>query len=232
MLDNVARPFIKCDSCPSRARPVDIRGSFRVVNQHGCTTALDSKRDKTLPPSVVLDVECEKEQLHLHLDVEDESPPASAVAHSPHPHLKYMSVMGFNPGPMQGWVNFGLQAIGDGNCKFGHDDCNMTGVLDAWDKYRIPSIYGNIPAIEFGQELKNDTVFIRRVGLAPDWEQNLEQVVKTRILPYLGEGKALRGVFLGDEVCCMNTTCWDVALRPATEKLRALVGPETLIYTK
>lgn len=64
VLDDVARPFIKCDSCPSRAQPVDIHGSFRVVNQHGCTTALDSKRDKMLPKSVVLDVECEKEHLH------------------------------------------------------------------------------------------------------------------------------------------------------------------------
>jgi hypothetical protein len=29
VLDDVARPFIKCDSCPSRAQPVDIHGSFR-----------------------------------------------------------------------------------------------------------------------------------------------------------------------------------------------------------
>lgn len=58
VLDDVARPFIKCDSCPSRARPVEIQGSFLVANRNGCTTALDSKHDKKLPPSVELDIRC------------------------------------------------------------------------------------------------------------------------------------------------------------------------------
>jgi hypothetical protein len=158
------------------------------------------------------------------------------TAAAPHPHLKYMSVMGFNPSAMQGWVNFGLQAIGDGNCKFaGRYDCNLTGALDAWSKYQIPSIYGNIPHCSPPVDehcQAEGAVFVRGVGLAPGWEAHLEAVVKLQILPNLGEGKALRGVFLGDEICCMNTTCWDAALRPATEKLRTLVGTDTLIYTK
>ena len=45
------------------------------------------------------------------------------------------------------------------------------------------------------------------------------------------QDKALRGVFLGDEICCMNATCWDTALKPVTEKLRKLLGKEALIYT-
>lgn len=45
------------------------------------------------------------------------------------------------------------------------------------------------------------------------------------------QDKALRGVFLGDEICCSNATCWDAALKPVTEKLRTLLGKEAIIYT-
>lgn len=58
ILDDAKRPFIKCDSCPTRSVAVAINGSFRVQNPHGCTTALGGKQDKALPPSVVLDIEC------------------------------------------------------------------------------------------------------------------------------------------------------------------------------
>lgn len=44
------------------------------------------------------------------------SPPAAAGAS---PHLKYMSYYGLDPPVMKGWVNLGLQAIGDGNCAVG-----------------------------------------------------------------------------------------------------------------
>lgn len=142
------------------------------------------------------------------------------------PHLKYMSYYGFNPQQMQGWVNLGLEANGDGNCEVGVDDCNMTGVKDAWHRWRVPSLYGNIP-----QGGMPNPVFIRGVGLAPNWEANLEAVVKKNILPNLGPGKPLRGVFLGDEICCANATCWTAALKPATEKLRSMLGSSAIIYT-
>ena len=125
-----------------------------------------------------------------------------------------MSYYGFNPPLMKGWVNMGLEA-------------GLDVKLDAFKKYGIPSFYGGLPS-----DPAKGAIFKRGTGLADGWEANLEAVVKSQILPNLGPGKALRGVFLGDEICCMNTTCWDVALRPATEKLRTLVGPDTLIYTK
>ena len=41
----------------------------------------------------------------------------------------------------------------------------------------------------------------------------------------------LRQVFLGDEICCANATCWTAALKPVTEKLRAMLGTRAIIYT-
>jgi hypothetical protein len=37
--------------------------------------------------------------------------------------------------------------------------------------------------------------------------------------------------FLGDEICCGNTTCWEAGLKPVTQKLRALLGPNAILYT-
>ena len=74
-------------------------------------------------------------------------------------------------------------------------------------------------------------IFWKGAGLAPGWEASLEALVASDIKPHLGPAKALRGVFLGDEICCMNTSCWDTTLRPVTEKLRLLLGPSALLYT-
>ena len=93
-----------------------------------------------------------------------------------------MSYYGFDPPAMQGWVNLGLAQIGDGNCQVGVDNCNMSGVLDAWEQYQIPSLYGNL-----------NGVFVRGVGLAPGWEAALEALVARDIKPNMGEGKALLG---------------------------------------
>ena len=43
-------------------------------------------------------------------------------------------------------------------------------------------------------------IFERGKGLCPNWEANLQTLAKTEILPNFGPGKALRGVFFGDEL--------------------------------
>ena len=57
----------------------------------------------------------------------------------------------------------------------------------------------------------------------------MEKIATQEILPYLG--KQYRGVFLGDEICCSNVTCWDTALAPVAAKFRTLLGPDAIIYT-
>jgi hypothetical protein len=53
----------------------------------------------------------------------------------------------------------------------------LSGELDAWEQYQIPSLYGNLNGI-----------FVRGVGLAPGWEATLEALVARDIKPNMGEG--------------------------------------------
>ena len=128
----------------------------------------------------------------------------------PPSHLKYMSYYGFSPAVMEGWLNLGLAQIGDGNCHVGHDNCNMSGVLSAYTDYQIPSLYGDLP-IQWdtspGAKKVAGAIFIRGVGLAEGWEQSMEKLVAKDIAPHFGKSKALRGVFLGDEICCGTANC-------------------------
>ena len=48
---------------------------------------------------------------------------------------------------------------------------------------------------------RKGAIFKRGTGLADGWEAKLEAIVANDIVPNLGKGKALRGVFLGDEIC-------------------------------
>jgi hypothetical protein len=139
---------------------------------------------------------------------------------------------GFDPPAMKGWINLGLAQIGDGNCEVGRDNCNMSGVIDAWQHQQIPSLYGDLP-IQWdttpGAAKVPGAIFRRGYGLADGWESSLEALVAKDVTPQLG--KSLRGVFLGDEICCGNATCWEAGLKPVTQKLRALLGPDAILYT-
>ena len=42
-------------------------------------------------------------------------------------------------------------------------------------------------------------------------EASLEALVEDKIRPNFGSRKALRGVFVGDELCCRNANCWHSA---------------------
>jgi hypothetical protein len=106
---------------------------------------------------------------------------------------------GFDPPAMKGWINLGLAQIGDGNCEVGLDNCNMSGVIDAWQHQQIPSLYGDLP-IQWdttpGAAKIPGAIFRRGYGLADGWESSLEALVAKEIAPQLG--KSLRGVFLGE----------------------------------
>ena len=59
-------------------------------------------------------------------------------------------------------------------------------------------------------------------GLLPGWEAVVEEIVQ-QFKPVFGPGKAIRGVMIGDELCCRNVTCWKQYV-PLTEKLRSELG--------
>ena len=105
-------------------------------------------------------------------------PPATAP-----PHLRYMSMYGFDAPKMQGWINMGMEGP-------------LQDKLAAWSQYRIPSLYGKLPSSASCADAEG-VIFQRGHGLCPGWEASLETLAAKEILPHLGEGKALRGVFLG-----------------------------------
>lgn len=75
-------------------------------------------------------------------------------------------------------------------------------------------------------------VFNRTSGtLHPDWEAQAESLANGTLLPHFGEGKAFRGVFLGDEICCADVDCYAASLAPVAAKFRALLGPRAILAT-
>eukprot|EP01050_Picozoa_sp_SAG11_P006256 SAG11_NODE_478_length_9117_cov_6.916168_8_plen_494_part_00 len=176
------------------------------------------------------------------------SPPAAEVARvrSKHvrahyerqplvPHMGFMTSYSFNPPLMRGWVTHGL----DFYCEI-FPDCRsqprgwwqLNASLAAWERYRIPSLYSDLPT-GYASKPTETGVFVRGVGLAMGWEAALERIFATQIQPNLGHNKALRGVFIGDELCCGGPApakCWAEGYAPLTHKLRALMGPEMIIY--
>ena len=121
--------------------------------------------------------------------------------------LRFMSMYGLDPASQHTYVNMNLE--GDEQVK-----------LDAWTKYNMTSFYGGL-----------EGVFIRGVGLVSNWTDVLDGIINTSIAPNFGPGKAYRGVFLGDEICCRNVGCWADALQPVAARLHAALGPDATIYT-
>ena len=70
--DELKRPFLKCDSCASRGTAFEVTGDFHVSNPRGCTTALQGKQDRALPPGLTVD--CSHK-------TDDEVPAASSLAY-------------------------------------------------------------------------------------------------------------------------------------------------------
>jgi hypothetical protein len=72
-------------------------------------------------------------------------------------------------------------------------------------------------------------VFKRGVGLMGSWEETLEAFATDVVLPRM-KNKTAVGVFVGDEICCHNTSCWHDQLYPVSSKLRKLLGPKAILY--
>jgi hypothetical protein len=134
-----------------------------------------------------------------------------------------MSFYGFNAAKMAGWVNLGTEGEG-----------GLQAKLDAWTKYQIPSLYGKLPNVPAGGCTgpgAAGAIFELGHGLCSGWEANLEALVRDEIRPNFGRDKALRGVFVGDELCCRNVSCWTNGLAVVANKTRSLLGPDAIIYT-
>lgn len=137
-------------------------------------------------------------------------------------HLRIMSFSDFRPEKMSGWSNLGLTFLsGDGYPS--PADTGLLGQLAAFRDFGIPSLY----YLEITANAQN--IFKNGVGLQPGWEAALEAEI-AKIQPHFGPGQAIRGVALGDELCCRNISCWDQYV-PYTAKLRALLGASAILYT-
>jgi hypothetical protein len=71
---------------------------------------------------------------------------------------------------------------------------------------------------------------IHSTVLLPGWQAALRAVFEREVLPRLAT-RVVRGVMLGDELCCGNSTCVTSSLYPLSAEVRRLVGPEPIIWT-
>ena len=135
-------------------------------------------------------------------------------------HLKYMGFYDFKPQQQHGWTNLGLTFYRGWPTP---KDTGLPGQLAAWERYKIPSLY--YMEITASQA----KIWSAGVGLVEGWEAYVEKEV-AKFRPYFGAGKAIRGVALGDEMCCRNVTCWEQYV-PYTQQLRTLLGKSAILYT-
>lgn len=138
--------------------------------------------------------------------------------------MRYMSLYDYDPKATHGWINLGLtlykkypgHATGSGD--------QLAGEIVAFEKYGVPALAW----LENGAA-GDARIFQPGIGLTPGWEAAVEARA-AEIKPHLGPGKAIRGVALGDELCCRNVTCWR-DYEPYTAKLRQLLGKAAIIFT-
>ena len=117
--------------------------------------------------------------------------------------------------------------------------------VEMYKQHKIPSFYGDLSSSYEHPEMAAN-VFLREKQCDPPsypvchlgskWEATIEMLVERDIKPGLANG-TLVGVFLGDELCCEDTSertgmeCWETVIAPVADKFRALLGPKALIYT-
>ena len=142
---------------------------------------------------------------------------------------KYLSYFGTNVSAQHEWLNLAIAAYDQSNPYPSHDAVDDR-VADEFFAHGIPSL---IPMPQQGVYSRPRWDKTGRViqggGLVPGWEATLERFAASRVLPRMKNGTAA-GVFVGDEICCHNTSCWHGQLYPISAKLRALLGPRTLLY--
>jgi hypothetical protein len=99
-----------------------------------------------------------------------------------------------------------------------HDNARTTDGF--FSDYNTPSI---LPMPAAG-------VWTRNVGMDAGWEAVLDKFATEEVLPRLANKTAI-GVFLGDEMCCRNTSCWHTTMSPISAKLRSLLGKEAILWS-
>ena len=99
-----------------------------------------------------------------------------------------------------------------------HDNARTTDGF--WNEYKTPSLLP-MPA---------DGVWTRNMGMDPGWEAVLGKFAAEVVLPRLANQTTI-GVFLGDEMCCRNTSCWHDQLYPISAKLRSLLGKKAILWS-
>ena len=67
-------------------------------------------------------------------------------------------------------------------------------------------------------------------GLVDGWQGRLQAWAHDVVLPAMANG-SVKGVFLGDEICCHNSSCWRGQLYPMSAHLRQLLGSPAILYT-
>jgi hypothetical protein len=128
--------------------------------------------------------------------------------------LEYLSFYGANVTAQHEWLNLAVSDC-DEFFSYGIPCANC----DEFFSYGIPSLI----------KMPETGVFKRGGGLMGSWEEKLEAFATDVVLPRM-KNKTAVGVFLGDEICCHNTSCWHDQLYPLSSKLRKLLGPKVILY--
>eukprot|EP01052_Picozoa_sp_SAG31_P005399 SAG31_NODE_237_length_19590_cov_13.149915_5_plen_341_part_00 len=146
--------------------------------------------------------------------------------------LKYLTYFGANVSAQHTWLSLAINPSGRAFSPNAADGERWpTGAeVDAFFSYGIPSLIHMPEAGVFSRGVRDKTgKQIKGSGLVAGWESALEHFAASRVLPRM-KNKTAVGVFVGDEICCHNSSCWHAQLYPISAKLRALLGPKAILY--
>ena len=122
--------------------------------------------------------------------------------------MEFMSFYGVDVAAQAGWLNLGV--------------ARDAADVDAYYREANISCLMEMPSAGIYQISPTRS-------LLPTWNETLTAFVTDLVLPRL-RNNTLRGVFLGDEICCHNAPCWKEVLTPLSSALRRLLGPKALLY--
>ena len=160
------------------------------------------------------------------------SPPPPAAAPQPSaapPHLKYMSDFDTRTSDMQqrqhGWLNLLIPEVLDACTEANGPVCpdTLQQIAEGYDKYKIPSLYGNLPDLHGNGQGVFD---IAHKGLDPKWQENLVAITAA-LKPFLANGSCV-GIFVGDEIVASHGVPF-ANYTTVVSRLRELVGPKAIL---
>lgn len=121
--------------------------------------------------------------------------------------MRYLGFYGVNVTAQSGWISLGIGSGSDADAYFAATGGRVRSLL------RMPA----------------SGVYRRSVSTVPGWEAVLDGWLSAEVLPRVANGTAA-GVFLGDELCCHNSSCWAATIDPIAAHLRARLGADALLY--